>query len=155
MGVSSFEWWPLYWGLNKNKHASSYNSRKLLSFIPGHCLPISLALKGTSVFPWFLQSIPFLIFLYTYVWVIVVVMYACMHVCVSLRMSKCVWVWVCTCDGQRTTSGNLFSSSTLWVTGVEHRSSGLAASSFSHWVILLAQRCCCCCYFFLRQGLAM
>lgn len=38
----------------------------------------------------------------------------------------------CTCRGQRATFGNQFSPPTTRDPGIEHRSSGLRASSFSH-----------------------
>lgn len=44
---------------------------------------------------------------------------------------------VCTCYGTRVRSednfGNQFSPSTLWASGIELRSSGLAASALTHW----------------------
>lgn len=42
------------------------------------------------------------------------------------------------CGGQRTPIWRQLSPSTMWVLGIELRSSGLVASSFTHWTISLA-----------------
>lgn len=41
--------------------------------------------------------------------------------------------------GRRTARRSLYPPSTIWVLGIELRSSGLAASAFTHGAILLAQ----------------
>lgn len=47
----------------------------------------------------------------------------CVHVCV-------VSVCMCTLENQRTAMRNLFSSSTMWIPGMEFRSPSLVASAF-------------------------
>jgi len=62
-------------------------------------------------------------------------------VCVCVFLCVCVCVCVCVhvvMHGQRTTFENLFSSSTLGVSGIEFRSLGLAAGSFICCAVLLA-----------------
>lgn len=46
---------------------------------------------------------------------------------------------MCPCEGHRTTYGNWFSLSNMWVPGTELRSSALAASAFTSLAIFPAQ----------------
>jgi hypothetical protein len=54
-------------------------------------------------------------------------MCVCMYVCIYVCM--CLYACMFTCGNQRTAFRNYFSSSTMWVPGVEFKSSSLVASA--------------------------
>lgn len=70
------------------------------------------------------------------------VSFVCENVCVGVCMCVCIYVLIHVpwykCGGQKTTLGNNFSSSIMWVPGVEFRYLCLIAMAFTHWVIPLA-----------------
>lgn len=60
--------------------------------------------------------------------------------CSHTHTHTCTHITQCTLGNQRTTWRNCYSLSSAWILGMELRSSGLAASTFHHWAILLLLR---------------